>query len=681
MTSLMKSDLKRRVDKISLIQANYLMPAYEAIINSIQSIEKNEELATTQDGMIELLFDRKSKKQVQLDFQTEEELRNLPVMNVEIVDNGTGFNKINFDSFLTYDSPLKQSSGGKGTGRLLWLKAFDSAEIESYYKEEDKCYKIKFLFSIEKGGVDSDFVKIEQVPSDKFKCKTIIRLIGLKEQYQEQYSQSLQSLGKKIINHFISHFVNKEKCPKIVIKDNFESENLNSLFKDSLIKEHIEHSTFSIGKLNFNLHYVKLKPLVRGLHKLHFCADSREVYSITLKDYIPNLASKLTDKETNEDFYYQIFMSGKYLDDYVDDSNRSRFIFDDSNLLTNQNLITEEAVKNIKEHINKQLEEIEEAKYKTVKAYILKNSPQYRILLNDKYKKQLKNIPPNLKGKELDLRLYDEFYKIDREAKKKTRELLSKKPGNEDDADFLNNKLNEYIDAISEVSKAKLSDYVAYRKSVLDLLSKLQKQKNNGKYPLEKAIHEIVFPMNKTSDDIDYEKHNLWAIDERLSYHSYLASDKKFKSMDVIDSNSGKEPDIIIFNRPIVLTDNEEKINTITIIEFKRPERDDYTDDDNPLQQIINYVKDLRESKAKDKDGETITINSNTPIYAYLITSLTPKMINLANDSGYLTSSPDNSGYFGFHPRHCIYFEIISYKKMIQDSKDRNRILFDKLNL
>lgn len=81
------------------------------------------------------------------------------------------------------------------------------------------------------------------------------------------------------------------------------------------------------------------------------------------------------------------------------------------------------------------------------------------------------------------------------------------------------------------------------------------------------------------------------------------------------------------------------------------------------------------------KSNHVSFYSNNTPIYAYIIASITPKLKEIAEDTGYLTISSDALGYFGFHPKHHIYFEIISYKKMIQDAKDRNKILFDKLNI
>ena len=96
------------------------------------------------------------------------------------------------------------------------------------------------------------------------------------------------------------------------------------------------------------------------------------------------------------------------------------------------------------------------------------------------------------------------------------------------------NKLNEYdyetqfklqISKISDANKAALSDYVAHRKIIIDLLSTGIRKIDNEKFSKEEFIHNLIFPMKYSSDDIDYESHNLWLIDERLAYSSYVASD------------------------------------------------------------------------------------------------------------------------------------------------------------
>jgi len=94
------------------------------------------------------------------------------------------------------------------------------------------------------------------------------------------------------------------------------------------------------------------------------------------------------------------------------------------------------------------------------------------------------------------------------------------------------------------------------------------------------------------------------------------------------------------------------------IIEFKRPMRDDYTDRENPITQI----------------------NPNTPIYAYIVCDLTKNLRKFAKDAGY-KPLPDNDGFFNFNDNYNLYVEIISFDKLLKDSKQRNKVLFDKLNL
>lgn len=51
-----------------------------------------------------------------------------------------------------------------------------------------------------------------------------------------------------------------------------------------------------------------------------------------------------------------------------------------------------------------------------------------------------------------------------------------------------------------------------HRKTILDILAQniRYKDQEQQKYAYEKNIHQLIFPMTKTSDDIDYLQHNLW---------------------------------------------------------------------------------------------------------------------------------------------------------------------------
>ena len=91
-----------------------------------------------------------------------------PFFEFQVIDNGEGFNSINYNSFLEAYSNLKVSKGCKGIGRFLWLKAFTKVSIESIYYEKDKWLKRQFEFSADNG--------VE--PEENIKNLLILQLIG-----------------------------------------------------------------------------------------------------------------------------------------------------------------------------------------------------------------------------------------------------------------------------------------------------------------------------------------------------------------------------------------------------------------------------------------------------------------------------------------------------------------------
>jgi hypothetical protein len=208
-----------------------------------------------------------------------------------------------------------------------------------------------------------------------------------------------------------------------------------------------------------------------------------------------------------------------------------------------------------------------------------------------------------------------------------------------------------YEQVVSEenaIGKANLAKYVVHRRRVLDLFRKALKQAPDGKYTLEQAVHQLVFPLRKTSDDVPFEQLNLWMIDERLAYHYYLASDKELSAVEVLENESEQRPDIIIFNAPFAFSDDDGTLTSIVVVEFKRPARDDYTDDKNPIKQVFDYIRRVREGKAKDRAGRPMHVPVHVPFYCYIVCDITPKVSEAAENYS-LTKTPDAEGYFGFN--------------------------------
>jgi hypothetical protein len=120
-------------------------------------------------------------------------------------------------------------------------------------------------------------------------------------------------------------------------------------------------------------------------------------------------------------------------------------------------------------------------------------------------------------------------------------------------------------------------------------------------------------------------------------------------------------------------------LNSLVIIEFKKPDRTSYKED--PVDQVYRLIREIKTGHFKDKNGREIKVRADhIPAYAYVICDTTQAVETIAQNKGML-STPDNLGYYGYNPALSAYVEIISYTKLLQDAKKRNRILFDKLHL
>lgn len=177
---------------------------------------------------------------------------------------------------------------------------------------------------------------------------------------------------------------------------------------------------------------------------------------------------------------------------------------------------------------------------------------------------------------------------------------------------------------------------------------------------------------------------NLWLIDEKLSFHYYLASNLQFSQQSTVVSvcdGSGKKPDIIIYNNPSALVSEEQPFSSVTILEFKRPLRDNYTDEENPILQVYEYAQKLQSGKSLDRHGRPIQWRPGTPIYAYVLCDISTTLLAQIQDRDELKAMPDGQGFVGYHSKFGVWIEIIPFDKLVADAEKRNASLFDQLNI
>lgn len=669
-------DISNRVNNTVLRDSKALWPLFEAILNSIQSIEDSP---NAKSGRIDIFAKREDSTQYEMTETTNTKPTAMPFEIFQITDNGSGFTSDNYKSFKTSDSSYKIEKGCKGIGRFLWLVAFDSISIRSNYYEQNQWLKRDFTFSTDGTNPDD-----EHSSSDLKELSTIVVLSGFKKKYRSVCPIGLEILAYRIVEHCLLYFLS-EGCPVINLHDNLgDSINLNSYFT-SEIKDSIHKDIFNVGNEMFTLYHLRMPEGV-SKHELHLCANRREVISIDLSNHIKNLQKKIVSKDGDESkgFYYLGYIIGKYLDSHA---NSSRTTFDfpkEDNLVSSaedgvsQNGLINAAKGFIETYLSDYLKVIAENKHKRITAHVHQKQPQYRYLLKNR-PSIFDNIPADLTDEKLDMALYEEMVKWEFETKQEGAELQEQISKGSSSTDKIKDAFDKYCKAINDISKTSLAEYVIRRKAILDLLEKTLQVDASGNYGSEESLHSIICPMRYSSDEISFEEMNLWIIDERLSYHNYLASDKSMSSIPVIDSSGGKEMDIAIFNQAFAYGEDDNPFNSITIIEFKKPNRDDFKPDDkNPINQVLGYVSDIKAGKKMRVKGRPFGNVANAAFYCYVIADLTPSMKEDALNAG-LIATPDAEGYFGYNTGRGAYVEVISYNKLLNDAKKRNRVLFDKL--
>ena len=657
-----------QVGQIKLSLAKALWPLFETVINSIQSLEDSNVSEK------KIIIDALRSEDIQLKTDGQGNTVEEPAHFVAFVvtDNGNGFNTENYTSFLEAYSQLKVKKGCKGIGRFLWLKAFDTVTISSTYFEDDCWHLREFNFALT-GVTPEQNDKI--LESKEVGQRTIVSLKGFRNPYRDSVAYSLESLAKKLIEHCLPYFITA-KCPQIILQDNRgEMFNLNSYYEKTY-KDSLHQDPMELNGKHYTLYHMLLSEGA-DKHELHLCANNREVKSYVLSNYIPDMKKKLINGE--DSYYYVGYLAGDYLDDAVN-TERSDFDFSDGPLFgeTKEPEIVETAVECIRTYLSDELTKVADEKKTQIDMFVKAKRPQYRLLLNRR-PEVYDIIPAGLTEDKLDVELYKQQQQWELDTAKKRHAIEEKvKHDATSDPDF-QRLFDEYCESITELSRASLAEYVARRKAVIDLLEHALEADENGKYSKESRIHSIICPMQTTSNEIVLDDMNLWLIDDRLAYHHFLASDKKINTIPVLESSVDKRMDLAIFDAALSYTADPDNISSITIVELKRPQRDDLaTEETDPITQVYDYVTDIKEGKVKKANGRGFGNIQQVAFYCYVIADTTPSLKKSAARAG-LVPTQDGEGYFGYNPTVGTYIEVISYDKLLKDAKQRNRTLFDKL--
>ncbi|MBR8837146.1 MAG: ATP-binding protein [Stigonema ocellatum SAG 48.90 = DSM 106950] len=670
------TNIAGRVRNLNLPLKKALWPLFEVVSNSIHAIE---ELGSTKKGKINITLDREGHDEALVSLG---DVNQYFIKSFIITDNGIGFNERNYKSFLTAESDYKEDKGSKGIGRFVCLKAFKKIEYSSTYRNNSGETEIR-NFSLKAYGKGFDEEPIVKSEIRK-ESGTKVILNSFYDEYKNNCPKSIDEIAELIIEHFFIYFI-EGKCPIITIVDtNGNQVTLQEKFGLDLLPNLIKR-TFKIKNTEFTLNLL-LVDKTEGGHRVHYCGNSRDVVNEPISKYIPDLKSNVYLVESDQK-NLKVYITSTYLDNNVG-NERTRFNFPDNEEDAPYDyIVTFEDIKKqieheLEEELKTPLEALREQKMASVKRHVEQYAPQFKYVL--KYKEdEVKKLPATLTGEKLDVELFKIQQKLELDTKILGNEVLN---GHDyKNVEEYQKAYDQYLEQSNDIGKSNLVKYVIHRRAIIDLLNKYLGEEGD-KFQSEKTIHEIFFPIKKESDDVKYEQQNLWLIDERLAYHYYLASDKPMADMPVLENiKTTDRPDLFIFNSSFAFVNEEAPFNSFIIVEFKKPERNDYSDRDekkNPVDQVIDYIGKLRSGSALDRRGKFIQVSDKDkiPFYAYVICDFNPKLINILTTRDYIIT-PDGMGYFYYHKQFNAYIEVISYQKLVKDARNRNRILFERLGI
>jgi hypothetical protein len=249
-----QTNLKGRLRNTSLPITSGLLPVYEAVINSMQSIDEAGLTESSGEIAIHILRDR-GQGCLELDDAPKRGPEPLSdIIGFRIEDNGSGFNDNNLRSFKYLDTDYKASLGCKGVGRLLWLKAFSSVKVESSFKIEENVYQRIFSFTADAGITNEE---LKQLPPGS-PIQTKVSLTSFSNDYKKYTRKTAQAIAESIFHHCLWYFFRDGGAPRIRIIDNGNTIDLSDVFNEHIFPESTKQEVEIKGR-SFSLIHIRLK--------------------------------------------------------------------------------------------------------------------------------------------------------------------------------------------------------------------------------------------------------------------------------------------------------------------------------------------------------------------------------------------------------------------------------------
>ncbi|MFN3253952.1 ATP-binding protein [Roseibium album] len=490
--------------------AGFLFPVFEATSNSLHSIEDKYGEQAHELGFIKVEF-------------------NIDTNSIAVEDNGEGFSKDNLDAFLTPFTGRKLKRNGKGFGRFISFKIFSRVFYTLPTDFEDgnrrnaafeylplstgeNLDEIDDISLIEPHKRDTGLTVVFREPKEDF-----YKFFDFSnESFEEGYTE--ETILIAFLDHFLLEFIQKKTPRNFLFVIGGVKFNLSEYFSESVEfqGEKVVFLELEDESEEFTLRFMQIDAKKLKRHSLYFYADNRATSDLE------NISKGLKDTAFEGDkrnYNYLVAVTSPF---FKASQSRDKI----------ENL-------GIKIQHNNKEKTLKDALAAEAKDHILDLEPAYTGRRRETIKLQVEELialDPMLR-RGLGEQSLDEFVNnrgITESREQLAQDLFITRTRLRGKFDFrkINSQTsfeqlkNVVRNRISADAKEALAVYVAYRNDVIRVLSEMLNRKDDGSIAKEDAVHELIYPRYKDSEEIDYSSHNLWLIDDDLAYAEYISSDR-----------------------------------------------------------------------------------------------------------------------------------------------------------
>lgn len=669
----LSENILNRVDKLPKpsTYGQALQPLFEAISNAKFAIFDRFEKDAVKRGKIEI---------------DVEDLGKSRKMLLRVRDNGVGLDETRFNAFCVVDTDYKKDKGGKGVGRLFWLDAFKTIIVESRYGDGDGDIR-DFEFVLR----DEEQIADYEEPSIRFEgLGTQVEFQGIREKsYIDYFPKKSDTFLRYFTSHFISDFL-LGVSPQITVDIDGVKHVYPAKVRELVKKqfESIAWSSAKFGELSVTgfICDSKASSGLEGMNQVHLLADGRTVETRKVDRLLGITSVEYGD---SDDLCIHACVDAPYLDARVNEG-RTAFNIPEAQLKK----LTREVTDKIKETLLK--EQISEYKIERAENY-KKFIERYPIYDFDDPESQLDRMPFGANDpEEFAAGLVKIQVRREEQRYQQFQEILEEIDTAEfEDASFADTVI-EVARAVQRSEELSLAQHVVRRKLILELLDVLlqryRKVGDRDDHYLENTVHSILCPTQVSSTDqaqLEGRLHDLWVVDERLTFSRAFSSDKRLDAV-LVENDSALRPDLIVWDLAYGLAsvaddldgepDISKPINEMLVVELKKPMRKNYNKfEDNIEQQILKYIGQLKEGKIEGFGRDRVRVKGDCVFHCFVVADIVGDLVQQV--SGW-TKTPDGEGrYRLLDGDHRGSINIIQWKDLINDAWLRNQATLNAAGL